>query len=103
MKGIKAMLFFKQYGIYKIECEIEKVTEAVKAKYPTLDQKQIYVGHDWDDLEKDGHHFRYYVMDDAKEVEESLLYTLDVNCKTRKLKLPLISVIPLNKTVRVSK
>jgi hypothetical protein len=81
------MLFFKQYGIYKIECEIEKVTEAVKAKFPTLDKKKIYVGHDWHDLENDGHHFQYYVMDDNVEVENSLLYTLVVNCKNRTLKV----------------
>ncbi len=87
MKGIKAMLFLKQYSLYKIQCQMEKVTEAVKAQYPQLDDKKIYVGHDWDDLERDGHHFRYYVMDDNQPDETSLLYTLDINCKTRKLKV----------------
>lgn len=78
------MLYLKQYSLYKLQCQIEKITEAVKAQYPQLDDKNIYVNHDWHDLELGDNYFEYYVIDTDTDAQ---LYTIKVNCNTRKMKV----------------
>ena len=80
------MIYLKQYSLYKLQCQIEKITDAVKAQYPQLDAKNIYINHDWHDLEHGLNYFEYYILDSAKDYN-SQLYTVKVNCNTRKMKI----------------